>query len=186
METHHGNTGPGGIAGRHRVALARMSGGLLPAARRHFCSRENQRCDKRHPQVHRRQLGKDFSRIPRGYGEGDLPGRGRHTVPSTDPSMWLFFYWDTYFTNLDCCARGGSTQALQQCGERDLSDRTPGISCPNISVKIALNRSQTPVSAVLFSEIYQHSRDKAWLARAYAALVKETPSGWRCDWPPTG
>ena len=35
-----------------------------------------------------------------------------HTVPSTDPSMWLFFYWDTYFTNLGLIRQGRFDQAL--------------------------------------------------------------------------
>ncbi len=95
-----------------------------------------------------------------------------HTVPSTDPTMWLFFYWDTYFTNLGLIRQGRFDQALNNAENIIYVLDRFGFA-PNISVKIALNRSQVPVSAVLFQEIYAHSRDKAWLARAYAALVKE-------------
>lgn len=95
-----------------------------------------------------------------------------HTVPSTDPSMWLFFYWDTYFTNLGLIRQGRFDQALNNAENVIYLIERLGF-VPNISVKIALNRSQVPVSAVLFAEIYQHSRDRAWLARAYAAVVKE-------------
>ena len=95
-----------------------------------------------------------------------------HTVPSTDPSMWLFFYWDTYFTNLGLLRQGRFEQALNNADNvLHLIERLGFV--PNISVKIALNRSQVPVSAVLFSEIYQHSRDRAWLRRAYAAVTRE-------------
>lgn len=95
-----------------------------------------------------------------------------HTVPSTDPSMWLFFYWDTYFTNLGLLRQGRFDQALNNAENVIYLIERLGF-VPNISVKIALNRSQTPVSAVLFSDIYRHSRDRSWLARAYAALGKE-------------
>jgi alpha,alpha-trehalase len=95
-----------------------------------------------------------------------------HTVPSTDPSMWLFFYWDTYFTNLGLIRQGRFEQALNNAENVIYLIERVGL-VPNISVRIALNRSQVPVSAALFAEIYQHTRDKAWLARAYAAAVRE-------------
>ncbi len=95
-----------------------------------------------------------------------------HTVPSTDPCMWLFFYWDTYFTNLGLIRQGRFDQALNNAENIIYLIERLGF-IPNISVKIALNRSQVPVSAVLLAEIYQHSRDKTWLARAYAAVSKE-------------
>ncbi len=95
-----------------------------------------------------------------------------HTVPSTDPSMWLFFYWDTYFTNLGLIRQGRLEQAVNNAENVIYLIERLGL-VPNISVKIALNRSQVPVSAVLFSEIYAQTKDKAWLARAYAAVSKE-------------
>ena len=95
-----------------------------------------------------------------------------HTVPSTDPSMWLFFYWDTYFTNLGLLRQGRLEQALNNAENVIYLIERLGF-VPNISVRIALNRSQVPVSAVLFSEIHERTHDRAWLGRAYAALVKE-------------
>jgi alpha,alpha-trehalase len=95
-----------------------------------------------------------------------------HTVPSTDPSMWLFFYWDTHFTNMGLLRQGRFEQALNNAENVIYLIERLGF-VPNISVRIALNRSQVPVSAALFADIYAHSKDKAWLRRAYAALVKE-------------
>ncbi|QYM78463.1 alpha,alpha-trehalase [Horticoccus luteus] len=95
-----------------------------------------------------------------------------HTVPSTDPTMWLFFYWDTYFTNLGLLRQGRAAQALNNA-ENVLHCIEQLGFVPNISVRIALNRSQVPVSAPLFADIYRHTQDRAFLPRAYAALVKE-------------
>jgi len=95
-----------------------------------------------------------------------------HTVPSTDPCMWLFFYWDTYFTNLGLLRQGRLAQALNNADNVIYLIERLGF-VPNISVRVALNRSQIPVSAVLFAEIFQHTHDREWLRRAYAALGKE-------------
>ena len=102
----------------------------------------------------------------------EIPLPRPHTVPSTDPTMWLFFYWDTYFTNLGLIRQGRFDQALNNAENIIYLIERVGL-VPNISVKIALNRSQVPVATVLFAEIYQHTKDKAWLARAYAAVTKE-------------
>jgi alpha,alpha-trehalase len=95
-----------------------------------------------------------------------------HTVPSTDPTMWLFFYWDTYFTNLGLIRQGRVEQARNNAENvLHLIERLGFI--PNISVRIALNRSQTPVAAVLFDELHRLAPDRAWLERCYAAITRE-------------
>lgn len=95
-----------------------------------------------------------------------------HTVPSTDPSMWLFFYWDTYFTNLGLIRQGRVAQARNNAENVLYLIEKLGF-IPNISVRIALNRSQTPVAAVLFDELHRLEPDRAWLERCYAAITKE-------------
>lgn len=95
-----------------------------------------------------------------------------HTVPSTDPSMWLFFYWDTYFTNLGLIRQGRIEQARNNAENvLHLIERIGLV--PNISVRIALSRSQVPVAAVLFDELHRLAPDRAWLERIYAAITKE-------------
>lgn len=95
-----------------------------------------------------------------------------HTVPSTDPSMWLFFYWDTYFTNLGLIRQGRVAQARNNAENILHLIETLGF-VPNISVRIALNRSQIPVAAVLFDELHRLAPDRAWLERIYAAITRE-------------
>ncbi len=87
-----------------------------------------------------------------------------HTVPSTDPTMWLFFYWDTYFTNLGLIRQGRVAQARNNA--ENVLHLIERLGCvPNISVRIAHNRSQIPVAAVLFDELHRLAPDRAWLER---------------------
>ncbi len=95
-----------------------------------------------------------------------------HTVPSTDPSMWLFFYWDTYFTNLGLIRQGRVAQARNNA-ENVLHCIEQLGYVPNISVRIAHNRSQIPVAAVLLDELHRLAPDRAWLERAHAAITRE-------------
>ncbi len=123
---------------------------------------------RRHIDAHWEQTFRDS----RGESAREIPLPRPHTVPSTDPTMWLFFYWDTYFTNLGLLRQNRLAQAINNADNVIHLIEQLGF-VPNISVRIALNRSQVPVSAVLFEDIYRHTRDLAWLRRAYAALVKE-------------
>ena len=95
-----------------------------------------------------------------------------HTVPSTDPGMWLFFYWDVYFTNLGLL-RSGEIKQAQNNADNVLSliDRLGYV--PNISVRIALNRTQVPPSAMLCRDVFAHTQDRKWLADALPILARE-------------
>lgn len=95
-----------------------------------------------------------------------------HTVPSTDPTMWLFFYWDTYFTNLGLIRQGRLAQARNNAENILHLIETIGF-VPNISVRIALNRSQIPVAAVLLNDLHRLAPDQVWLERIYAAITRE-------------
>lgn len=95
-----------------------------------------------------------------------------HTVPSTDPCMWVFFYWDTYFTNLGLIRHGRVAQARRNA-ENVLHCIEQLGYVPNISTRIAHNRSQIPVAAVLFDELHRLAPDRDWLERCYAAITKE-------------
>jgi len=86
--------------------------------------------------------------------------------------MWLFFYWDTYFTNLGLIRQGRTAQARNNAENVLHLIELLGY-VPNISVRIALNRSQIPVAAVLFDELHRLAPDRAWLERVYAAITRE-------------
>lgn len=123
---------------------------------------------RRHIDTHWEQTFRDS----RQESAKEFPLPRPHTVPSTDPTMWLFFYWDTYFTNLGLLRQSRLAQAINNADNVIHCIEQIGF-VPNISVRIALNRSQIPVSAVLFEDIFRHTGDLAWLRRAYAALGKE-------------
>lgn len=123
---------------------------------------------RRHIDAHWEQTFRDSRR----EGSKELPLPRPHTVPSTDPTMWLFFYWDTYFTNLGLIRQNRLAQAVNNA-ENVLHCIEQIGFVPNISVRIALNRSQVPVSAVLFEDIFRHTGDRDFLRRAYAGLIKE-------------
>ena len=111
-------------------------------------------------------------RVSREETAGEIALPHPHTVPSTDPTMWLFFYWDTYFTNLGLIRQGRTAQARNNAENvLHLIERLGYV--PNISVRIALNRSQIPVAAVLFDDLHRLAPDRAWLERVYAAITRE-------------
>ncbi len=95
-----------------------------------------------------------------------------HTVPSTDPTMWLFFYWDVYFTNLGLL-RSGEIKQAQNNADNILSliDRLGYV--PNISVRIALNRTQVPPSPMTCRDVFEQTQDRKWLAGALPILARE-------------
>ncbi|MBE7539474.1 MAG: hypothetical protein HS122_13815 [Opitutaceae bacterium] len=123
---------------------------------------------RRHTDAHWERTFRDS----RGESAEEFPLPHPHTVPSTDPSMWLFFYWDTYFTNLGLLRQGRLAQAVNNANNVIHCIEELGF-VPNISVRIAHNRSQIPVSAPLFEDIFHHMKDLTWLRRAYAALGRE-------------
>lgn len=95
-----------------------------------------------------------------------------HTVPSTDPCMWLFFYWDVYFTNLGLLRSGEVDQARHNADNvLSLIDRFGYV--PNMTTRVALNRTQVPPSAMLCRDVYAQTKDRDWLARALPLLDRE-------------
>lgn len=95
-----------------------------------------------------------------------------HTVPSTDPMMWLFFYWDVYFTNLGLLRSGEIDQARNNADNvLSLIDRFG--YAPNMTTRVALNRTQVPVSAMLCRDVFTHTQDREWLAEALPILARE-------------
>lgn len=123
---------------------------------------------RRHTDAHWEQTFRDSHH----ESAGEFPLPFPHTVPSTDPSMWLFFYWDTYFTNLGLLRQRRLAQAVNNANNIIHCIEQLGF-VPNMSVRIAHNRSQIPVSAVLFEDIFHQTGDLVWLRRAYAALGRE-------------
>jgi alpha,alpha-trehalase len=85
-----------------------------------------------------------------------------HTVPCLHGHFPVFFYWDTYFTNLGLLIQGRVDIARNNCEAMAwLIDRHGFI--PNNTFKSDANRSQPPYFSRMVREVYETTGDKAWL-----------------------
>lgn len=95
--------------------------------------------------------------------------------PYTVPAVGKFeeiYYWDTYFTNKGLeiserfdLAKSNTDNMLYLVSEYGFM--------PNGNRTYYLNRSQPPFLSEMVRGVYEHYRDKAWLAGAFEALKKE-------------
>jgi alpha,alpha-trehalase len=111
-------------------------------------------------------------RTPAQQSTAEVPLPHPFTVPTAGPQFHIFFYWDTYFT-CEGLLRQGRLDLVQQDADNMIHLIETLGYIPNFTLKEHLNRSQPPLFSALARALYEHTRDKAWLARAYAALVKE-------------
>ena len=107
------------------------------------------------------------------------------SVPCIVNGFQNMFYWDTYFTNVGLLLDGNTGQAKNNIDNILAMIERFGYM-PNATCEGMLNRSQPPYASMMVREVYEATRDKAWLARACKALEKEygfwmtrrmTPSG---------
>jgi len=96
----------------------------------------------------------------------------RHTVPCLRGHFPVFFYWDTYFTNLGLLIQGRTELARSNCEAMAwLIDRHGFI--PNNTFKSDANRSQPPYFSRMVREVYGATGDRAWLASMLAFARRE-------------
>ena len=107
------------------------------------------------------------------------------SVPCIVNGFQNMFYWDTYFTNVGLLLDGNAGQAKNNIDNILAMIERFGYM-PNATCEGMLNRSQPPYASMMVREVYEATRDKAWLARACKTLEKEygfwmtrrmTPSG---------
>jgi len=104
--------------------------------------------------------------------EGAAPLPEPYTAPTIGAAFRAFFYWDNYFTGAGLLRRGRTDLALANANNFIHLCQTLGY-IPNFNVEGHLNRSQLPVAALLYREIFAFSGDADWLAQACDALEIE-------------
>jgi alpha,alpha-trehalase len=111
-------------------------------------------------------------REPADQGPGEVKLPLRFTCPDPKPPFRGFFYWDTYYTSVGLWLTGRDDLARDNADNMLYLLETQGY-VPNYADKAQLNRSQPPHASIQVREVYERSRDKGWLARAYGMLEKE-------------
>ena len=104
--------------------------------------------------------------------EGTLIGL---PYPYSVPSVGFFdemYYWDTYFFNQGLKLTGRDRQVKNNTDNMLYLVRRYGFM-PNGNRTSFLKNSQPPFLSMMVFDVYAHSRDKAWLEDAYAALKTE-------------
>ena len=105
--------------------------------------------------------------------EGDVIGLPfPYSVPTPGERFHCLFYWDTYFTNLGLLESGNWKQAMYNVTDMLTLVEQFGFM-PNGNRARYLRRSQPPFLSLMVRDIYEHTRDREWLRRAYVALTKE-------------
>lgn len=105
--------------------------------------------------------------------EGTLIGMPfPYTTPCVANTYQEMYYWDTYFTNAGLIRWGKAGYAKNNVENMFYLVEKYGFM-PNGNRTYYLNRSQPPFLSAMVRDLYEHTKDKEWLARAYAVLVKE-------------
>lgn len=95
-----------------------------------------------------------------------------YTSPTADDTFHHLFYWDTYFANIGLLRSGHADWAKDNADNFiHLTERFGFI--PNFTHPAHANRSQPPLSGLLYSEIPAWQEDVRWRTQALAALEKE-------------
>ncbi|MBI4979271.1 MAG: alpha,alpha-trehalase [Spirochaetes bacterium] len=95
-----------------------------------------------------------------------------HTVPCLHGHFPVFFYWDTYFTNVGLIIQGRLDLAKSNCEAMAWLIGRHGF-IPNNTFVSDANRSQPPYFSRMVREVYEVSGDKAWLGRMSAFVQRE-------------
>lgn len=96
----------------------------------------------------------------------------RFTCPDPQPPFRGFYYWDTYYMSVGLWLNGRGDLARNNAENMLYLLDTQGY-VPNYANKQQLNRSQPLHASILMREVYEHTRDQAWLGRAFDMLEKE-------------
>lgn len=95
-----------------------------------------------------------------------------YTVPSVSETFQELYYWDTYFANEGLVRDGRVDLAKNNTDDMLYLVERLGYM-PNGSRTWYLNRSQPPFLCMMVDRIYEHTRDREWLAQAFTTLQKE-------------
>lgn len=95
-----------------------------------------------------------------------------YTVPSPGDIFDCMFYWDTHFTNVGLIPSGRIQQAIYNTDNiRHMIERFGYM--PNGTKRHFLKKSQPPFYYRMVADIYDVTKDRAWLASHYDSIAKE-------------
>ena len=94
-----------------------------------------------------------------------------YTVAGVAEKFQDMYYWGTYFTNVGLLISGYTKQAQNNVDNMLWLVEKYGYML-NANGTWALTRSQPPFLSLMVHEIYEATKDKAWLAKAYESLKK--------------
>ncbi len=117
--------------------------------------------------------------------QGITPIPFPHTVPCLNGHFRLFFYWDTYFTNLGLISHGRLDIAKSNCRAMAWFIDLYGF-VPNDSFKSDSNRSQPPYFALMVRDIHEASGDSAFLAEMLPSIRREHQFWMNARWTNLG
>lgn len=95
-----------------------------------------------------------------------------YIMPCAYTGFRAMFYWDTYFIHKGLLVRGDLTQIQNDIDNMRYLIRQYGF-VPNANQTFALFNSQPPFLSMMIRDYYEKTKDKAWLADAYADLKTE-------------
>ena len=95
-----------------------------------------------------------------------------YTVPSPGDIFDCMFYWDTHFTNVGLIKSGKIQQAIYNTDNIRYMIQRFGYM-PNGTKQHFLEKSQPPVYYRMVWDIYNVTKDAAWLASHYDSIAKE-------------
>ena len=105
--------------------------------------------------------------------DGTLIGLPKpYTVPCASDMFQEMYYWDTYFTNVGLMLSDRMEQARNNCENMAYLIGRYGFM-PNGNRTYYLSRSQPPFFTRMAAEVFVRTKDAAWLAKMYAAAVRE-------------
>lgn len=105
--------------------------------------------------------------------EGNLIGLPYpYTTPCVTNNYQEIYYWDTYFTNAGLLLWGKEEYAKNNIENMFYLIEKYGFM-PNGSRTFYLNRSQPPFLSLMVRDLFEVTKDKQWLLKAYGILKKE-------------
>ena len=113
-------------------------------------------------------------RETKAVAEGDtlIPLPKPYTVPCMDTHFQELYYWDTYFTNRGLILSGRVDLAINNIENFAHLIEIYGF-IPNGSRTWYLNRSQPPFFGLMIADVYEATKDEAFLSWAVESLKKE-------------
>ncbi len=95
-----------------------------------------------------------------------------YSIPSITGAFQEMYYWDTYFTNVGLIIDHKVEQAKNNTEDILYLVQRYGFM-PNGSRTVFLSRSQPPYLSMMVRDVYEHTHDKKWLAKALPIVEKE-------------